>query len=303
METSLKSVFITAALSLFVGCSDQSQQDSDQSDTRALTLVNNFTESFSANWASKNAEAMGNLYAEDAVRIVSARQTPVYGKEAITAQFEGDFDGAFETTKIEAVPSLAKFLSPDLVLATGTFSVTDAEGKTINQGYWGNAFKLQGSSLTMLMESAGDSAPNGMRRASLETPEMPDQMYEGPGANLVKGGVDAYVLNTNTANLNGIADLFTQNGIQAVSNNERILFGRDNILETLKQNPATEIKLDAWPYGYREIGNSIAIGWGGYRQTDPSGAVVEFGQWGNIWEVTETGLKIVIERASAFSGE
>ena len=232
-----------------------------------------------------------------------SRQTPVYGKEAIIAQFEGDFDGAFETTKIESVPSLAKFLSPDLVLATGTFSVTDAEGKTINQGYWGNAFKLQGSSLTMLMESAGDSAPNGMRRASLETPEMPDQMYEGPGASLVKGGVDAYVLNTNTANPNGVADLFTQNGIQAVSNNDRILFGRDSILETLNQNPATEIKLDAWPYGYREIGNSIAIGWGGYRQTDPSGAVVEFGQWGNIWEVTETGLKIVIERASAFSGE
>ena len=303
METSLKSVFITAALSLFVGCSDQSPQDSDQSDTRALTLVNNFTESFSANWASKNTEAIGNWYAEDAVRIVSSRQTPVYGKEAIIAQFEGDFDGAFETTKIELVPSLAKFLSPDLVLATGTFSVTDAEGKTINQGYWGNAYKLQGSSLTLLMESAGRSAPNGMRRASLETPEMPDRMYEGPGASLVKGGVDAYVLNTNTANPNGVADLFTQNGIQAVSNNDRILFGRDSILETLKQNPATEIKLDAWPYGYREIGNSIAIGWGGYRQTDPSGAVVEFGQWGNIWEVTETGLKIVIERASAFSGE
>ena len=303
METTLKSVFITAALSLFIGCSNQSEQDSDQSDTRALTLVNNFTESFSSNWTSKNAEAMGNLYAEDAVRIVSTRQTPVYGREAITAQFEGDFNGAFETTNIDAVPSLAKFLSPDIVLATGTFNVIDAEGKTINQGYWGNAYKLQGSTLTVLMESAGDASLNGMRQASLETPEMPDQMYEGPGANLVNDAVDAYVLNANTGNSNGIADLFTQNGIQAVSNNDSILFGRDSILETLNQNPATEIELDAWPYGYREIGDSIAIGWGGYKQTDPSGTVVEFGQWGNIWEVTETELKLIIERASAFSGE
>ena len=92
-------------------------------------------------------------------------------------------------------------------------------------------------------------------------------------------------------------------GIQAVSNNNRIIFGRDDILEAINQNAVAGIELDAWSYGYRDLGNSIAIGWGGYRQLDDSGALIEYGLWGNIWEITTDGLKLVIERAGAFSGE
>ena len=121
--------------------------------------------------------------------------------------------------------------------------------------------------------------------------------------NMINEGVASYVLSANNGDSQGIADLFTQNGIQAVSNNDSILFGRESIVDTLNAGTATEIKLDAWSYGYRELGNSLAIGWGGYRQTSPSGELVEFGQWGNIWRITENGLKLIIERASAFSGE
>ncbi len=303
MKYDLKSVCLAACLTLLFSCSDQAQQNSDQSNSRALTLVDNYSESFSANWASKNAEAMGNLYAEDAVRIVSTRQTPEYGREAITAQFEEDFGGNFDTTEIQATTSKAKFLSSEIVVATGTYSVTDNAGRVINQGLWGNAFKLEGDTLTMLMESAGDSTPDGMRQASLSTPEVTDQPYEGPGANLVNDGVSAYVLNTNTGNFSGVADLFMPEGIRAVSNNNRIIFGRDDILEAINQNAVAGIELDAWSYGYRDLGNSIAIGWGGYRQLDDSGALIGYGLWGNIWEITTDGLKLVIERAGAFSGE
>ncbi|MDP7618516.1 MAG: DUF4440 domain-containing protein [Arenicellales bacterium] len=303
MKYDLKSVCLAACLTLLFSCSDQAQQNSDQSNSRALTLVDNYSESFSANWASKNAEAMGNLYAEDAVRIVSTRQTPEYGREAITAQFEEDFGGNFDTTEIQATTSKAKFLSSEIVVATGTYSVTDNAGRVINQGLWGNAFKLEGDTLTMLMESAGASTPDGMRQASLSTPEVTDQPYEGPGANLVNDGVSAYVLNTNTGNFSGVADLFMPEGIQAVSNNNRIIFGRDDILEAINQNAVAGIELDAWSYGYRDLGNSIAIGWGGYRQLDDSGALIGYGLWGNIWEITTDGLKLVIERAGAFSGE
>ena len=303
MKYNLKSVCLAACLTLFFSCSDQAQQNSDQSNSRALTLVDNYSESFSANWASKNAEAMGNLYAEDAVRIVSTRQTPEYGREAITAQFEEDFGGNFDTTEIQATTSKAKFLSSEIVVATGTYSVTDNAGRVINQGLWGNAFKLEGDTLTMLMESAGDSTPDGMRQASLSTPEVTDQPYEGPGANLVNDGVSAYILNINTGNVSGSADVFLTEGIRAVSNNNRIIFGRDDILEAINQNAVAGIELDAWSYGYRDLGNSIAIGWGGYRQLDDSGALIGYGLWGNIWEITTDGLKLVIERAGAFSGE
>ena len=303
MKHDLKSVCLAACLTLFLSCSDQAQQNIDQSNSRALRLVDNYSESFSANWASKNAGAMGNLYAEDAVRIVSTRQTPEYGREAIIAQFEEDFGGNFDTTEIEATTSTAKFLSSEIVVATGTYSVTDSAGRVINQGLWGNAFKLEGDTLTMLMESAGDATPDGMRQASLSTPEVTGQPYEGPGANLVNDGVNAYVLNTNTGNFSGVADLFIPDGIQAVSNNNRIISGREDILGAFNQNTVAGIELDAWSYGYRDLGNSIAIGWGGYRQLDDSGALIEYGLWGNVWENTATGLKLIVERAGAFSGE
>ena len=246
---------------------------------------------------------MGELYTSDAVRIVSSRQTPLYGRESITVEFESDFKRTQSLTSITAEPTVAKFLSSDLVFATGTFSVVDSDDNMISKGFWGNLMKIEGNSLKMLMESAGDATPRGMNNASLAVPEIRDPLYEGSGMNLINEGVASYVFSANNGDLQGIADLFTQNGIQAVSNNDSILFGRESIVDTLNAGTATEIKLDAWSYGYRELGNSLAIGWGGYRQTSPSGELVEFGQWGNIWRITENGLKLIIERASAFSGE
>ena len=294
---------LAAALSILMSCSDPSSQNLNQSDERALSLVNNFTESFSTSWAEKNAKAMGELYTSDAVRIVSSRQTPLYGRESITVEFESDFKRTQSLTSITADPTVAKFLSSDLVFATGTFSVVDSDDNMISKGFWGNLMKIEGNSLKMLMESAGDATPRGMNNASLAVPEIRDPLYEGSGMNLINEGVASYVLSANNGDSQGIADLFTQNGIQAVSNNDSILFGRESIVDTLNAGTATEIKLDAWSYGYRELGNSLAIGWGGYRQTSPSGELVEFGQWGNIWRITENGLKLIIERASAFSGE
>lgn len=246
---------------------------------------------------------MGELYTSDAVRIVSSRQTPLYGRESITAEFESDFKRTQSVTSITAEPTVAKFLSSDLVFATGTFSVVDSDDNMISKGFLRNLMKIEGNSLKMFMESAGDATPRGMNNASLAIPEIRDPLYEGLGMNLINEGVASYVLSANNGDSQGIADLFTQNGIQAVSNNDNILFGRESIVDTLSAGTATEIKLDAWSYGYRELGNSLAIGWGSYRQTSPSGELVEFGQWGNIWRITENGLKLIIERASAFSGE
>ena len=120
---------------------------------------------------------------------------------------------------------------------------------------------------------------------------------------MINDAVVAYEMNTNSVNPKGVADLFAENGIMTISANDRAIVGNDNILESITSSAAPGITLDAWAYGYREIDESYALGWGGYKQTDSSGSIIEYGQWGNIWEITTDGLKLVIERAGAFSGE
>ncbi len=74
-------------------------------------------------------------------------------------------------------------------------------------------------------------------------------------------------------------------------------------LESLTTNAVPGVTLDAWSYGYREIGNSLALGWGGYNLTDSDGATIEYGQWGNINKITADRDMIVMERAGPFSGQ
>jgi uncharacterized protein (TIGR02246 family) len=303
MNIQIKKIVFTALLFFVVSCSEESIQNIEFSDSRALTLVNNSAESFSSAWATKNSDAMGELYSEDAIRIVSTLHTPVYGREAIASGFTKDFDEEFAMTTIESMATVARFLSPNIVFGTGTFDIKDSTGSTIMQGLWGNAYELQGNKLVMLMESAGASSTNGMNPSSLAIPQITDQTYSGPGSDLVNDGVVAYEVNTNSVNPKGVADLFTENGIMAISANDRAIVGNDNILESITSSAASGITLDAWAYGYREIDESYALGWGGYKQTDSSGSIIEYGQWGNIWEITTDGLKLVIERAGAFSGE
>ena len=44
-----------------------------------------FMEAFEVAWNAGNAEEIGALYAEDAIRITSSKQTPLYGRNAIVA--------------------------------------------------------------------------------------------------------------------------------------------------------------------------------------------------------------------------
>lgn len=303
MNIQIKKIVVTSMLLFIASCSEESIENIDLSDSRALTLVNNASKSFSSAWAIKDAEAMGELYEENAIRIISERHIPAYGREAIVSGFKNDFSEEFATTTIETATTVGRFLSPNILLGTGTFDIKDSDGSTIMQGLWGNAYQLQGDRLVMLMESAGASSTDGMRPISLSIPQVTDQIYDGPGSDLVNEGVVAYEINTNSANPKGVADLFLENGIMTASANGRVILGSDKILESITSSAVPGITLDAWAYGYREINESIALGWGGYKQTDSSGSIVEYGQWGNIWEITTDGLKLIIERAGAFSGE
>ena len=52
--------------------------------------------------------------------------------------------------------------------------------------------------------------------------------------------------------------------------------------------------------GYRDLGNSIVIAHGQWNESDPSGALLAFGQWGNIFKIEDGQAKLLMESAGVF---
>jgi len=296
-----KTVILATTL-MIASCSESPISTEQDVEATANNLMDQFTESFSAAWASSDAEAIGQLYSEDAIRIVSTSATPTYGREAIISEFVVNFSNPDGATTIQAIAEIARFISDDIVIGAGTYEVRNADGAIGATGLWGNAFQLQDGRLLMLMESAGDMATGGMNPSSLAIPQVIDAVYMGPRADALNRVVTTYEEN-NATNPKAVADLFLDDGLHIISGNGRVIAGKEDIYEALTSNAVPGVTLDAWSYGYREIGNSLALGWGGYNLTDSDGAIIEYGQWGNINKITADGDMIVMERAGPFSGQ
>ena len=293
---------ILATTLMIASCSESPINIEQVDKVTANNLMDQFTESFSAAWASSDAEAIGQLYSEDAIRIVSTSATPTYGREAIISEFVVDFSSPDGATTIRAIAEIAKFISDDIVIGAGTYEVINADGTIGATGLWGNAFQLKAGRLLMLMESAGDMATGGMNPSSLAIPQVRDAVYIGPRADALNRIVTTYEEN-NATNPQAVADLFLDDGLHVISGNGRVISGKEDISESLTTNAVPGVALDAWSYGYREIGNSLALGWGGYNLTDSDGTIIEYGQWGNINKITADSDMIVMERAGPFSGQ
>jgi hypothetical protein len=293
---------ILAITLMIVSCSESPVNTNQVDEVTANNLMDQFTESFSAAWASGDAEAIGQLYSEDAIRIVSTSATPIYGREAIISDYGVNFSSPDGATIVKAIAEVAKFISDDIVIGAGTYEVIEADGTIGASGLWGNAFQLKAGRLLMLMESTGDMATAGMNPSSLAIPQVIDAVYVGPRADALNRIVTTYEENSVT-NPKAVADLFLNDGLHVISGNGRVISGKKDILESLTSNAVPGVTLDAWSYGYREIGNSVAIGWGGYNLTDTDGTIIEYGQWGNINKITADRDMVLMERAGPFSGQ
>ena len=292
--------FLISAFTLLAGCSEDPVSLTETADMSAAELIADFTESFSAAWADGDAQAMGRLFEEDAIRIVSTSASPIYGRDAIVREFASNDFGADESTTINATTEVAKFVSDDIVLGAGTYNILASDGAAIVSGLWGNAFRLRAGSLLMLMESAGDLSVSGMSAASLAVPQKIDPIYSGPRAGALNQIVTTYEEN-NVSNPNAVAELFVNDGIHVISGNGRVIVGKENIRESLSSGAVDGVSLDAWSYGYRDVGDSLALGWGGYNLKDAACQVIEYGMWGNVNRITEDGDRILMERAGPFS--
>jgi len=236
---------ILAITLIIVSCSESPVNTNQVDEVTANDLMDQFTESFSAAWASGDAEAIGQLYSEDAIRIVSTSATPIYGRDAIISDFVVNFSSPDGATIIKAIAEVARFISDDIVIGAGTYEVIDADGTIGATGLWGNAFQLKADRLLMLMESAGDMATAGMNPSSLAIPQVIDAVYMGPRADALNRIVTTYEENSVT-NPKAVADLFLNDGLHVISGNGRVISGKEDILESLTSNAVPGATLDAW---------------------------------------------------------
>ena len=107
---------ILATTLMIASCSESPINIEQVDEVTANNLMDQFTESFSAAWASSDAEAIGQLYSEDAIRIVSTSATPTYGREAIISEFVVNFSNPDGATTIQAIAEIARFISDDIVI-------------------------------------------------------------------------------------------------------------------------------------------------------------------------------------------
>lgn len=294
---------ILAVTLMIVSCSESQVNTNQVDEVTANNLIDQATASFSAAWASGDAEEIGQLYSEDAIRISSNSSAPMYGREAIISDFVVTFSSPGRATTIKPIAEVARFISDDIVIGAGTYEMRAADGTIVQTGLWGNTFQLKDGRLLMLMESAGEMATAGMNPSSLAIPQVIDPVYMGPRADALNRSITTYEENKVT-NPKAVADLFLDDGLHVISGNGRVISGKEDILESLTSNAVPGVTSDAWSYGYREIGDSVAIFWGGYNLTDTEGRVIEYGQFGNIIKITADGnVSLIMERAGPFSGQ
>lgn len=126
----LKSAAIIAAgLLVLAGCQKAAPDMAAEMD--AVKAVN---KAWNENYAAGNADAIAELYAEDAVVLAPGAPTAT-GREAIRTFLKGDVEGAKAAgISLNISPDSTVEISGDVAWQTGTFTVTDASGTTVDTG-------------------------------------------------------------------------------------------------------------------------------------------------------------------------
>ena len=284
------------AFIIFIGCEKKEKQADTKKDT-ALTLMNESTERFKKHWNLGDANAISNEFLEDAVRVISNPTSPLMGTKEINDSFSSTFaDGSeLKGSKINITISETRLVSKDILMGAGTFEMVDKSNNILESGKWGNVYKLSDSKIKFLLESAHRTiAPSDVE---MKEPFAlnPSIVSEEIHFEKIKASVDNYVKFQNEKNAEQLSMLFTQNGIQSVSSKDGVVIGREKIVSTEVFSDGQI--LNANILGYRYIGDSLAIAYGNWAQTDEKSNTMATGQWGNLFKIDGDTAYLLMESA------
>ncbi|MGA0286776.1 MAG: YybH family protein, partial [Phycisphaerales bacterium] len=113
-----------------------------------------------------------------------------------------------------------------------------------------------------------------------------------------------FLVEWNERDSDGLAGLFTDDGVRVVSGEQLPATGRDAIARSFAQtmgDPSLteKVNLNITVAHARDLGNGIVIADGRFEATDPDGTVTLTGKWGNVFRQTDDGLRLLLESAHA----
>jgi uncharacterized protein (TIGR02246 family) len=274
----------------------------DLSAESARVLMDGFSNSFSAAWSDGSPEGVADMFTDDGVRIVGNAQVSFNGKDEIAASFaEIATGGALQQTHVDITTTDARFVAEDLVIGCGTWRIMNTSDEVVMDGKWGNTYRLANGELRMLMESAYQSATDVDEEANVAVvQEMQADWDCGDSETCaqVEANVAAFVSNFNTNNLENISMLFRADGIRTVSALPEIALDRAGVLKSLQGEEGGALSAEL--KGFKDLGNNLVLAHGQWNTDDSEGEVVAFGQWGNLFETSESGALLVMESAGRF---
>ncbi len=280
---------LLTGVSALTGCNEG---ENAASDLDVMELVEANLNNFEETWATGDGSLLGAFYAEDAVRIASNRQKPLYGRKAIADHFDLGFEQDANDPQLSLKLVAARSVGNDLILAVGEWY-----GTSERKGAWFNLYQTDGASVISLFDNAMMYNPTN-DLSQIE--RVFDEEYVGEGSDILARAINRYISNLNAGNIEALAEQsFEVDGIQVTQNG--ILQGHEELVAGIAP-PEDGVTFTAQGYGHLPVADDLVLNWGGYHAKNNEGALLAFGQWGNLNRIVDGELVLIVEAGGVYSG-
>lgn len=295
-------------LLLVFACTQEAEQESAVvvETKSAMELMQASADEFAAAWKAGDANAIGEVFAEDAVQVVGSAQIPALGRATISEGFAAAFsqEGPFHKTHIEIKINEARKLNDDIMIAAGYWNILNESNESLLDGKWGNVYEIQENRIEFIQESAYSSADQvDMENLSERITHPVMEANESENYTAINSNIGSFLSLYNAGDFKTLATtVFTEDGIRVVSGVKEISIGPDAIAKSFNTENSSA-RLDAHICGMRDLGNSLVIAHGQWSEMNEDGSLSAFGQWGNLFQVKDGTAKLILESAGMYNNK
>lgn len=295
--------FLTGLALLVTACSSEgSTSDPAQ---QLAALEGRFLDAFNKG----DAAALAGLFAADGVRVISGAQLPSTGRDQIQKLFEADIaqHNANRDNRLVSETRSVRDLGAGVVVADGGFELKDKDGAALLGGKWGCVYRQVDGGLEVVMESAHVAKhtleePVDFTKVEQQQAPAPELGDAAPYVDAVNEMISDYAAAVKSGDAKKIAAMFTEDGVQLVGSSTEPHRGRaaiaDAAQKVLAANGYTGTTLTGQILGINKVSDNLLCANGRWQVAGDDGAVLEFGQWGNLMEIQDDGsLLLVMESA------
>ena len=295
--------FLTGLALLVTGCT--SKDEGSDPAAQLAALEGRFLDAFNKG----DAAALAGLFAADGVRVISGAQLPSTGRDQIQKLFEADIaqHNANRDNRLVSETRSVRDLGAGVVLADGGFELKDKDGASLLGGKWGCVYRKVDGGLEVVMESAHVAKhtleqPVDFTKVERQQASASDHGDAAPYVEAVDKMISDYAAAVKSGDAGKMAALFAEDGVQLVGSSTEPHRGRAAIeaaaAEVMTANGYTGTTLTGQILGLNKVSDTLLCGHGLWQVADDSGAVLEFGQWGNLMEIQQDGsLLLIMESA------